>query len=73
MTKGIFPDDLKVVLVTLLFRFVINTDVYNFRTISHLLWFAKILEIIMHDRLSIYLTINDILHEKHLHSKEVIQ
>ena len=59
-----FPRDIKVAHVALLFKFVEKTDAYNFRTISLLLWFAKILEMIMHNRLFTYLTINDILHKK---------
>ena len=49
--KGVFPDDLKIARVTLIYKGKDSSDVSNYRPISVLPCFSKILEHIMYNRL----------------------
>ena len=51
LAKGVFPDKLKIVWVTLIFKKGKNTLVTNYRPISFLPCFSKLLERIMYNRL----------------------
>ena len=62
--KGIFPDDLKIAKVTPIYKADDKSDLSNFRPISVLSCFSKILERIMYNRLYQYLTENKILYPK---------
>ena len=64
ITKGIFPEKLKIARVTPVFKAGENTEVSNYRPISVLPCFSKILEKIMYNRLYSYLCENNILYEK---------
>ena len=64
LTKGIFPDDLKIARVTPVFKAGKENEVGNYRPISILPCFSKILERIMYNRLFKYLTTNEILYKK---------
>ena len=59
LAKGVFPDKLKIVWVTLIFKKGKNTLVTNYRPISFLPCFSKLLERIMYNRLY-----NNILYQK---------
>ena len=61
---GIFPDELKIASVTPIFRRGENWNLGNYRPISVLPCFSKILERIMHNCLYKYLTDNNILYKK---------
>ena len=60
--KGVFPDDLKIALVTPIYNGEDSRDVSNYRPISVLLCFSKILERIMYYRLYKYLIEKNILY-----------
>ena len=62
--KGIFPDDLKIAKVTPIYKADDKSDLSNYRPISKLSYFSKILERIMYNRLYQYLTENKILYPK---------
>ena len=64
LAKGIFPDDLKIARVTPVFKAGNENEVRNYRPISVLPCFSKILERIMYNRLFKYLTTNEILYKK---------
>ena len=64
LAKGIFPDDLKIARVTPVFKVGNGNEVGNYRSISILSCFSKILERIMCNRLFKYLTTNEILYKK---------
>ena len=64
LAKGIFPDDLKIARVTPVFKAGKENEVGNYRPISILPCFSKILERIMYNRLFKYLTTNEILYKK---------
>ena len=59
LAKGVFPDKLKIVWVTPIFKKGKNTLVTNYRPISFLPCFSKLLERIMYNRLY-----NNILYQK---------
>ena len=61
LEKGIFPESLKIAKVTPIFKCGDKTDLNNYRPISVLPGFSKILERIMYNRLYKYLLDNDIL------------
>ena len=61
---GIFRDKLNIARVTPLFKGGENHELGNYRPISTLPCFSKILENIMHNRLYKYLTGNSILYNK---------
>ena len=52
LAKGVFPDKLKIARVTPIFKKENNTPVTNYRPISVLPCFSKLLELIMYNRLS---------------------
>ena len=55
--KGVFPDDLKIAPVTPIYKGEDSSDISNYRPISVLPCFSKILERIMYNRLYKYLKI----------------
>ena len=64
LQTGIFPDKLQIAKVTPLFKGDKNYELGNYRPISVLSYFSKILEKIMYNRLYKYLTGNSILYKK---------
>ena len=62
--KGVFPDGLKIARVTPIYKGEGSSDVSNYRPISVLPCFSKILEHIMYNRLYKYLIENNILYSK---------
>ena len=64
LEKGIFPDSLKIAKGTPIFKSGDKTDLNNYRPISVLPCFSKMLERIMYNRLYKYLLDNDILYRK---------
>ena len=64
LAKGIFPDDIKIARITPVFKAGNENKVGNYRPISILPCFSKILERIMYNRLFKYLTTNEILYKK---------
>ena len=64
LQKGSFPDELKVAKVTPVFKADDVNELGNYRPISVLSCFSKILERIMYNRLSKYLKTNEILYKK---------
>lgn len=64
LSCGIFPDKLKIARVTPIFKSGNKTLLENYRPISVLPCFSKILERIMYNRLYKYLTDNHILYSK---------
>ena len=63
-STGTFPDAMKIARVTPIFKSGDKLDVSNFRPISVLPCFSKILEKLMYNRLYKYLTENNILYKK---------
>ena len=70
LAKGIFPNDLKIARVTPVFKAGNENEVGNYRPISILRCFSKILEGIMYNRLFKYLTTNEILYKKQFDFQE---
>ena len=64
IVKGIFPDDLKIAKVTPVHKADNNSNVRNYRPISVLPCFSKMLEWIMYNRLQKYLKDQNILYDK---------
>ena len=64
LQNGIFPDELKITGVTPLFRNGSDSDLGNYRPISVLLCFSKILEKIMYNSLYKDLSDNNVLYKK---------
>ena len=64
LAKGVFPDKLKLAQVTSIFKKGNNTLVTNYRSISVLPCFLKLLECIMYNRLYKLLLENNILYQK---------
>ena len=64
LQTGIFPDKLKIARVTPLFKGGENYELGNYRPISVLPCFSKILEKIVYNRLYKYLTDNSMLYKK---------
>ena len=64
VVKGIFPDDFKIACVTPVFKGGDEKDLGNYRPISVLPCFSKILERIMYNRLYNHLIKNNILYSK---------
>ena len=64
LAKGVFPDKLKIAPVTSIFKKGNNTLVTNYRPISVLPCFSKLLERIMYNRLYKFLVENNILNQK---------
>ena len=70
LQTGIFPDKLKIARVTPLFKGGENYELGNYRPISVLPCFSKILEKIIYNRLYKYLTDNSMLYKKQLGFQE---
>ena len=64
LNQGIFPEKLKIARITPIFKHDEETSVTNYRPISVLPCFSKILERIMYNRLYTFLCENNILYEK---------
>ena len=64
IVKGIFPDDLKIAKVTPIYKADNSSNISNYRPISVLPCFSKMLERIMYNRLQKYLKEQNILYEK---------
>ena len=64
IVKGIFPDDLKIAKVTPIYKADNSSNVSNYRPISVLPCFSKMLERIMSNRLQKYLKDQNILYDK---------
>ena len=64
LEKGVFPGDLKMAKVTPIYKASDNSDISNYRLISVLPSFPKILERLMYNCLYKYLKENNILYEK---------
>ena len=64
IVKGIFPDDLKIAKATPIYKADNSSHVTNYRPISVLPCFFKILERIMYNRLQKYLKHQNILYDK---------
>ena len=64
LEKGTFPDQLKIAKVTPLFKKGDNASMDNYRPISVLPCFSKILERIIYNRFYTFFIENDILYEK---------
>ena len=62
--KGIFPDDLKVAKVTPIYKADNSSNISNYRPISVLPCFSKMLERIMYNHLQKYLKDQNILYGK---------
>ena len=62
--KRIFPDDLKIAKVTLIYKADNSSNISNFRPISVLPCFSKMLERIMYSRLQKYLKDQNVLYDK---------
>jgi hypothetical protein len=64
LQQGIFPDKLKIAKITPIFKSGELTNVSNYRPISVLPVFSKVLERIMYHRVYDHLTINKLLYDK---------
>ena len=64
LEKQVFPDDLKIAKITLIYKAGDSSDVSNYRLISVLPCFSKILERLMYNRLCKYLKESNVLYEK---------
>ena len=64
LTQEIFPEDMKIARITPIYKGGDNENVVNYRPISVLLYFFKILEIIMYSRLCLHLTEINLLYNK---------
>ena len=62
LQSGVFPDLMKIVIVSPIFKTIDTADISNYRPISVLPCFSKILERVMYNRLYKYLTDQKILH-----------
>ena len=73
LNTGIFPDRMKVAKVTPIFKKGEKSSISNYRPISVLPCFSKILERIMYNRLYGYFTASSILFNKNLDFELVTQ
>ena len=64
LTKGVFPDKLKIARITPIFKSGERELVSNYRPISVLTCFSKILERIMYNRLYSFIVENNVLYNK---------
>ena len=65
LQSGVFPDLMKIAIVSLIFKTGDTADISNYRPISVLPCFSKILECVMYNHLYKYLTEQKILHPQH--------
>ena len=70
LQKGWFPEELKIARVTPIYKADHVNEIGNYRPISVLPCFSKILERIMYNRLFKYLTTNEILYKDNLHFRK---
>ena len=70
LQKGCFPEELKIARVIPIYKADDVNEIGNYRPISVLPCFSKILERIMYNRLFKYLTTNEILHKNNLDFKK---
>ena len=70
LENGTFPDELKIVRVTPLFKDGRSSSLKNYRAISVLPCFSKILRRIMYNHLYKHLSDNNILYRKHFSFQE---
>ena len=71
--QGIFPDSLKIAKVTPIFKSGAKDNVSNYRPISILPVFSKVLERIMYNRVYNHLNSKGLLYENSLVFKEITQ
>ena len=64
LQTGVFPDLMKIAIVSPVFKTGDTADISNYRPISVLPYFSKILERVMYDLLYKYLTDQKILHQQ---------
>ena len=64
LAQGIFPEEMKIARITPIYKGGDKENVVNYRPISVLPCFSKILERIMYNRLYLYLTENNLLCNK---------
>ena len=64
IVKGIFPDDVKIAKVTPIYKADNSSNISNYKPISVLPCFSKMLERIMYNRLQKYLKDQNILYDK---------
>ena len=64
LVQGIFPEETKIARITAIYKGVDKENVVNYRPISVLLCFPKIMEKIIYNRLYLYLTENNLLCNK---------
>ena len=64
IVKRIFPDDLKIAKITTIYKADNSSNIRNYRPISVLLCFSKMLEWIMYNRLQKYSKDQNILYDK---------
>ena len=64
IVKGIFPCDLKIVKVTSIYKVHNSSNISNYRPISVLPCFSKMLERVMYNRFQKYLKDQNILYDK---------
>ena len=64
LQSGVFPDPMKIAIVSSIFKTGDTADINNYRPISVLPCFSKILERVMYNRLYKYLTDQKILHSQ---------
>ena len=64
LVEGIFPDEMKIARITLIYKGGDKEDVVNYRPISVLPCFSKILERIIYKRLYLCFTENNLLYNK---------
>ena len=62
--QGIFPEEIKIARITPIHKGGGKENVVNYRPISVLPCFSKILERIMYNRVYLYMTENNLLHNK---------
>ena len=62
LAQGIFPEEMKIAEITPTYKGGDKENIVNYRPISFLLYFSKILEKIMYNRPYLYLTENNLLY-----------
>ena len=67
LAQGIFPEEMKIARITPIYKGGDKENVINYRPISVLRCFSKILERIMYNRRYLYLTENNLLSKRTFH------